>query len=261
MRHAKRNLKKIEHIDKNNTKELYIGIDAGSTTTKLILINEKNEIIDTFYKNNMGKPLEIAIEGLKKFSKYINSSNLKAVFSTGYGEEFITKALNLDGGIVETIAHFTAGKLFEKNLSFIVDIGGQDIKSIKIENGIISDIQLNEACSSGTGSFIETFAKNLNMTIDEFVEKAIKTKNPVDLGTRCSVFMNSKVKEALKDGVDVGDIAAGLAYSVVKNALYKVIKVKNIDELGNNIFVQGGTFKNDAVLRAFEKITKKTYID
>jgi predicted CoA-substrate-specific enzyme activase len=256
-RHEKMNLKFLSEEEKLNSKELYIGIDAGSTTTKLIMINENNDIIDTFYKNNMGKPLEIAIEGLKKFSKYISNKKLKAVYATGYGEEFITKALNLDGGIVETMAHFTAGKLFEKNLSFIVDIGGQDIKSIKIDNGIISDIQLNEAFSSGTGSFIETFAKNLNMNIDEFVEKAIHAKNPVDLGTRCSVFMNSKVKEALKDGVDIGDIAAGLAYSVVKNALYKVIKVKNIEELGENIFVQGGTFKNDAVLRAFEKITGK----
>ncbi|BBE32089.1 CoA-substrate-specific enzyme activase [Tepiditoga spiralis] len=257
MRHSNLNLKYLDEKEKKEKKNLYIGIDAGSTTTKLIMIDDKNNIIDSFYKNNFGSPLNVAVEGLKKFKKYIKNNNLKAVFSTGYGEEFISKALNLDGGIVETMAHFVSGQSFNDKLSFIVDVGGQDIKAIKIENKIITDIRLNEACSSGTGSFIETFAKNLNMTLDEFVEKAINAKFPVDLGTRCSVFMNSKVKEALKDGVDVGDIAAGLAYSVVKNALYKVIKLKNVDELGDNIFVQGGTFKNDAVLRAFEKITGK----
>ncbi|BDU49719.1 acyl-CoA dehydratase activase [Haliovirga abyssi] len=256
-RHSQKDVKYLSEKTDFEKKDLYIGIDAGSTTTKLIMIDNENNVVDSFYRNNFGTPLEAAVEGLKKISKYISNGNLKGVYATGYGEEFITKALNLDGGIVETMAHFTAGKSFGDNLSFIVDIGGQDIKSIKIENDMISDIQLNEACSSGTGSFIETFAKNLNLTLDEFVEKAIAAKNPVDLGTRCSVFMNSKVKEALKDGVEVGDIAAGLAYSVVKNALYKVIKLKNADELGENIFVQGGTFKNDAVLRAFEKITGK----
>ncbi len=256
-RHAKLTIKKLNKEELANVKEMYLGIDAGSTTTKMVLINEENKIIDSFYSNNNGDPLEIAKVGLNKFKPYLESGKLKSAFATGYGEEFLKVALNLDGGIVETIAHFIAGSLFNKNISFIVDVGGQDIKAIKIHNGVITDIQLNEACSSGTGSFIETFAKGLNMTLDEFVEQALKAKHPVDLGTRCSVFMNSKVKEALKDGVPVPDIAAGLAFSVVKNALYKVIKIRNTDELGDNIFVQGGTFKNDAVLRAFELLVNK----
>lgn len=256
-RHEKLSIKKLDDNEIEKVKEIYLGVDAGSTTTKMILINEDNKIIDSFYSNNNGDPLEVAKVGLKKFKKYLESGKLKGAFATGYGEEFLKIALNLDGGIVETMAHFTAGSLFNKNISFIVDVGGQDIKAIKVHNGVITDIQLNEACSSGTGSFIETFAKGLNMTLSDFVQQALHAKNPVDLGTRCSVFMNSKVKEALKDGLPVSDIAAGLAFSVVKNALYKVIKIKNTDELGDNIFVQGGTFKNDAVLRAFELLVNK----
>ncbi len=244
-----------EKID--SVKELYLGIDAGSTTTKLLLIDEDNNIVDSYYSSNKGTPLDTAIEGLKQFKDYFKDGKLKAAFATGYGEEFVRIALNLDGGIVETMAHFTAGSLFNKNISYIVDVGGQDIKSMKIENGVVTDIQLNEACSSGTGSFIQTFATGINLSLDEFVRLALFAKHPVDLGTRCSVFMNSKVKEALKDGVPVEDIAAGLAFSVVKNALYKVIQIRNTDELGENIFVQGGTFKNDAVLRAFEILTGK----
>ena len=256
-RHSKRDVKYISENTALKEKNLYIGIDAGSTTTKVIIIDDENFIIDSFYTNNKGSLINAAKTALKKISRHISKGNLKGIYATGYGEEFLRKALNLDGGVVETMAHFKAGKSFEDKLSFIVDIGGQDIKAIKIENGLISDIRLNEACSSGTGSFIETFAQNLGLSLKEFVKKAVKAKNPVDLGTRCSVFMNSKVKEALRDGINVEDIAAGLAYSVVKNALYKVIKLKKVDELGENIFVQGGTFKNDAVLRAFEKITKK----
>ena len=259
-RHKKYEIKTLSEKEREKAKELFLGIDAGSTTTKLILIDKKNNIVDTFYSNNFGIPLEIAIKGIEKFKKYAKGNKIKAAFSTGYGEEFIKTALNLDGGIVETMAHYLAGSLFNKNISYIVDVGGQDIKAMKVENSVITDIKLNEACSSGTGSFIQTFADSLNMSLDEFVEKALFAKNPVDLGTRCSVFMNSKVKEALKDGVSVDDIAAGLSYSVVKNALFKVIMIKSIKELGNNIFVQGGTFKNDAVLRAFELLTKKNVI-
>jgi len=256
-RHDELNIPKLSDAEIKNVREMYLGIDAGSTTTKLILIDEKNRIIDQYYTNNFGTPLEAAIKGLHKFKKHFADGRLKAAFATGYGEEFVRVALNLDGGIVETMAHFTAGSLFNKNLSYIVDVGGQDIKSIKIENSIVTDIKLNEACSSGTGSFIQTFADNLGLTLDAFVQQALYAEHPVDLGTRCSVFMNSKVKEALKDGLPVSDIAAGLAFSVVKNALYKVIQIKSTDELGDTVFVQGGTFKNDAVLRAFELLTGK----
>ncbi len=259
-RHEQYRISRLSAEQSQLSKQLFLGIDAGSTTTKLLLIDEKNRIVDQYYAANSGTPLEVAIEGLKQFRPHLQSGKLRAAFATGYGEEFIKIALNLDGGIVETMAHFTAGSLFNDRLSFIVDVGGQDIKSIKIENGIVSDIQLNEACSSGTGSFIQTFAGNLNLSLEEFVRQALFARHPVDLGTRCSVFMNSKVKEALKDGLPVRDIAAGLAYSVVKNALYKVIKIRNADELGENVFVQGGTFKNDAVLRAFELLTGKNVI-
>ncbi len=256
-RHNELNIPRLADAEIKNVREMYLGIDAGSTTTKLILIDEKNRIIDQYYSNNFGSPLQVALKGLQKFKRHLTNGRLKAAFATGYGEEFICVALNLDGGIVETMAHFTAGSLFNKELSYIVDVGGQDIKSIKVENGVVTDIKLNEACSSGTGSFIQTFADSLNLTLDEFVQQALYAEHPVDLGTRCSVFMNSKVKEALKDGISVSDIAAGLAFSVVKNALYKVIQIKSTDELGNAIFVQGGTFKNDAVLRAFELLTGK----
>jgi len=259
-RHKKFEIKTLPEKEKLNVKNLFLGIDAGSTTTKLILIDDRNNIVDSYYSNNFGSPLEITIKGLHKFRNYIKGNKIKAAYATGYGEEFIKTALNLDGGIVETMAHFLAGSLFNKNISYIIDVGGQDIKAMKVEKGVITDIKLNEACSSGTGSFIQTFADNLNLSLDEFVQKALFAKNPVDLGTRCSVFMNSKVKEALKDGVSVEDIAAGLSYSVVKNALFKVIMIKSIKELGENIFVQGGTFKNDAVLRAFELLTGKNVI-
>ena len=259
-RHNRFQIRKLNPEELSRVKAMYLGIDAGSTTTKMVLIDENNNIIDNFYSNNFGDPLKIAQKGLEQFRPHLEKGLLKAAFATGYGEEFMKVALNLDGGIVETMAHYTAGALFDSELSFIVDVGGQDIKAIKIENGFVTDIQLNEACSSGTGSFIQTFAENLNLSLEEFVQKALWAKHPVDLGTRCSVFMNSKVKEALKDGADVSDIAAGLAYSVVKNALYKVIHLKNTDELGDHVFVQGGTFKNDAVLRAFEILTGKEVI-
>ena len=259
-RHNRFQIRKLKPEESANVQAMYLGIDAGSTTTKMVLIDENNNIIDDFYSPNFGDPLQVARKGLRQFRPHLERGLLKAAFATGYGEEFMKVALNLDGGIVETMAHYTAGALFDSDLSFIVDVGGQDIKAIKIENGYVTDIQLNEACSSGTGSFIQTFAENLNLSLDEFVQKALWAKHPVDLGTRCSVFMNSKVKEALKDGADVSDIAAGLAYSIVKNALYKVIHLKSADELGDHVFVQGGTFKNDAVLRAFEILTGKQVI-
>ena len=210
-RHAHFTVRKLKENEIEKSKDFFLGIDAGSTTTKLILMDEKNNIVDQYYSVNQGTPLNVAIEGLKQFRPYLKGNRLRAAYATGYGEEFVKIALNLDGGIVETMAHFSAGSLFNDQLSFIVDVGGQDIKSIKIENGIVSDIQLNEACSSGTGSFIQTFASGLNLSLDDFVSQALFAQQPVDLGTRCSVFMNSKVKEALKDGMPVSDIAAGLA--------------------------------------------------
>ena len=179
---------------------------------------------------------------------------------TGYGEKLIQTALNVDIGEIETIAHFTAAKQFEPDVTSIVDIGGQDMKYIKLKNGAIDSIMLNEACSSGCGSFIETFAKSLNLEISEFVKQAIEAKRPVDLGSRCTVFMNSKIKQAQKEGYSVGDISSGLSYSVIKNALQKVMKIRDFETLGEKIVVQGGTFYNDAVLRAFEKIVGKNVI-
>ena len=179
---------------------------------------------------------------------------------TGYGEKLIQTALNVDLNEIETIAHYTAAKQFEPDVTAIIDIGGQDMKYIKMKNGAIDNIMLNEACSSGCGSFIETFAKSLKLDINEFVKEAIEAKRPVDLGSRCTVFMNSKIKQAQKEGYTVGDISSGLSYSVIKNAIQKVMKVRDTSTLGDHIVVQGGTFYNDAVLRAFEKIVGKNVI-
>ncbi len=255
-RHEKNSIAYTKEISKDEP--LFMGIDAGSTTTKLVIINEKKEIVGEFYKNNEGDPIGVVKEAFKKFKKYMHQ--VKSIFVTGYGEELIKQAFKLNGSIVETFAHYRAGLEFNKDIDFILDIGGQDIKAIKIVDGFIENIELNEACSSGTGSFIETFSKTMGFSLDEFVEKALFAKNPIDLGTRCTVFMNSKVKDALRDGYSPEDIAAGLSYSVVKNALYKVIRITDISQLGENILVQGGTFKNDAVLRAFEKLTGKNVI-
>lgn len=240
-----------------HNRDMYLGIDAGSTTTKIVLISDEKDIIESYYAPNEGNPLDSVIKGIKKLKPFFESYNLKSAYITGYGEEFVKSALGLDGGIVETLAHYTTAQRFIDKVDYIIDVGGQDIKAVKLSGKTVSDIQLNEACSSGTGSFIQTFAHNLNMTLDEFVNKALFAKHPVDLGSRCSVFMNSKVKEALKDGANVDDIAAGLCYSVIKNALYKVIKIRNFDDLGENIVVQGGTFTNDAILRAFEILTNR----
>ncbi|MCL2456542.1 MAG: acyl-CoA dehydratase activase, partial [Defluviitaleaceae bacterium] len=231
----------------------FLGIDAGSTTTKIVLIAEDNSILYKFYSSNGGNPLPVIREKLHEI--FLLCEKKIKIFSsavTGYGEELIKAAFGIDFGIVETIAHFSAARHFNENVNFIIDIGGQDIKCFHIKNGMIDSVVLNEACSSGCGSFVETFATALGYGVDEFSKIAMQSKNPVDLGSRCTVFMNSSFKQAQKDGATIEDISAGLAMSVVKNALYKVIRVRNTDELGENIVVQGGTFLNDAVLRCFE---------
>lgn len=234
----------------------YLGIDAGSTTTKVVLIGEHGEVLYTYYSNNQGNPIETTKNAIKAIKEQINPNvNIVRGCSTGYGEALLKSAFSLDDGVVETIAHTTGAVFFMKDVDCVVDIGGQDMKNIRLKNGAIDTILLNEACSSGCGSFIENFATSLGLSVENFAKEAIYSKNPVDLGTRCTVFMNSNVKQAQKEGAFVSDISAGLAYSVIKNALYKVIKVTNASDLGEKIVVQGGTFHNDAVLRAFEKIT------
>lgn len=238
----------------------YIGIDAGSTTTKAVVIDEDNKVLYSYYGNNKGKPLDRAIFILKDIYKKLPHAKFSYSCVTGYGEEFIKAALNIDLGEVETIAHYKGAKLFQDDVDFILDIGGQDMKSMKIENGVIDNILLNEACSSGCGSFIETFSTSLEMSVSDFVERGIFAKSPVDLGSRCTVFMNSMVKQSQKEGAGIGDISAGLAYSVIKNALQKVIKVRDPKSLGKKIVVQGGTFYGDAILRSFELISGREAI-
>ena len=239
----------------------FIGIDAGSTTSKLVLIDEKGALLYSSYKSNEGKPIQTVIGMLKNLYKVLpQEAIIRYSGSTGYGEKLIQTGLNVELNEIETIAHYTAAKMFLPDVTSIVDIGGQDMKYIKIKNNAINNIMLNEACSSGCGSFMETFAKSLNLSMPEFVKSAIEARNPVDLGSRCTVFMNSKIKQAQKEGYSVGDISAGLSYSVVKNALQKVMKIRDVESLGDKIVVQGGTFYNDAVLRAFEKIIGKYVI-
>ena len=233
----------------------YLGIDAGSTTTKAALVGEDGALLYSFYSNNHGNPLGTSIRAIQEiYSKLPDSAQIAWSCSTGYGEALIKAALMLDEGEVETISHYYAAAFFDPEVDCILDIGGQDMKCIKIKNGTVDSVQLNEACSSGCGSFIETFAQSLNYSVQDFAHEALFAKHPIDLGTRCTVFMNSKVKQAQKEGASVADISAGLACSVIKNALYKVIKVSDATELGRHIVVQGGTFYNDAVLRSFEKI-------
>ena len=233
----------------------YLGIDAGSTTTKIALVSEDGALLHSFYSNNNGSPLNTAIEAIKDIYKMLPSTaRIVHSCSTGYGEALMKAALLLDDGEVETVAHYYAAAFFNPQVDCILDIGGQDMKCIKIKNQTVDSVLLNEACSSGCGSFIETFAKSLNYSVQDFAKAALFAEHPIDLGTRCTVFMNSKVKQAQKEGASVADISAGLAYSVIKNALFKVIKVSDATELGQNIVVQGGTFYNDAVLRSFEKI-------
>ncbi len=233
----------------------YLGIDAGSTTTKIALVGEDGSLLYSFYSNNDGSPLNTAIKSIKEiYSLLPEGVNIVRSCSTGYGEALMKAAFLLDDGEVETVAHYHAAAFFNPDVDCILDIGGQDMKCIKIKNGTVDSVQLNEACSSGCGSFIETFAKSLNYSVQDFAQTALFAEHPIDLGTRCTVFMNSKVKQAQKEGASVADISAGLAYSVIKNALFKVIKVSDASELGKEIVVQGGTFYNDAVLRSFEKI-------
>ncbi|SHI32590.1 CoA-substrate-specific enzyme activase, putative [Clostridium cavendishii DSM 21758] len=237
---------------------VYLGIDAGSTTTKAVLIGENSEILYSFYGSNQGNPLKKVQEILHEIYGQINEDIVIANSTvTGYGEALIQAALHVDIGEIETIAHYKAAEHFLPGVDFILDIGGQDMKCLRIKNGVIDSILLNEACSSGCGSFIETFAHSLNMEITDFASEALYANNPVDLGSRCTVFMNSRVKQAQKEGAHVGDISAGLSYSVIKNALFKVIKVRDPKEMGAKIIVQGGTFYNNAVLRSFELVSER----
>lgn len=239
----------------------YLGIDAGSTTTKVALVGEDGSLLYSFYSNNNGSPLKTAIRSIKEvYSLLPKNASIVRSCSTGYGEALIKAALMLDEGEVETVSHYYAASFFEPNVDCILDIGGQDMKCIKIKNNTVDSVQLNEACSSGCGSFIETFAKSLNYDVADFAKIALFAKNPIDLGSRCTVFMNSKVKQAQKEGADITDISAGLAYSVIKNALLKVIKLTDPKDLGKKIVVQGGTFYNDAVLRSFERISGCTAV-
>ncbi len=258
-RHEKDTVKKAELSSYKG--DAFVGIDAGSTTTKLVLIDRDGSLLYSLYGSNEGNPLQSVIKMLKTLYSVIpEMATIRFSGVTGYGEKLIQTALNVDLNEIETIAHYTAAKEFMPDVTSIVDIGGQDMKYIKMKNGAIDNIMLNEACSSGCGSFIETFAKSLGLTIEEFVSAALEARRPVDLGSRCTVFMNSKIKQAQKEGYSVGDISAGLSYSVIKNAIQKVMKVRDVNTLGSHIVVQGGTFYNDAVLRAFELIVGKDVV-
>ena len=254
-----------EKVEKGDLKtysgDCFVGIDAGSTTTKLVLIDRDGKLLYSLYGSNEGNPLQSVIKMLKQlYAEIPEKAVIRFSGVTGYGEKLIQTALNVDLNEIETIAHYTAAKQFMPNVTSIVDIGGQDMKYIKMKKGVIDNIMLNEACSSGCGSFIETFAKSLNISIEEFVKAALESRRPVDLGSRCTVFMNSKIKQAQKEGYSVGDISAGLSYSVIKNAIQKVMKVRDVKTLGAHIVVQGGTFYNDAVLRAFELIVGRNVV-
>ncbi len=235
---------------------VFLGVDAGSTTTKVALVGEDGSLLYSFYDNNNGSPLKTTIKAMKEIYQMLpESATIVRSCSTGYGEALIQSALMLDEGEVETVSHCYAASFFEPNVDCILDIGGQDMKCIKIKNQSVDSVQLNEACSSGCGSFIETFARSLNYEVKDFAKLALFAENPIDLGSRCTVFMNSKVKQAQKEGATVADISAGLAISVIKNALLKVIKLTDPKDLGTNVVVQGGTFYNDAVLRSFERVS------
>jgi predicted CoA-substrate-specific enzyme activase len=261
---AHKNKNKLENIElkKITDTECYIGIDSGSTTTKIVAIDKEERVLFNFYSRNKGNPLKTVAEGLLEFTEMAASAHknitVKGTSVTGYGEDLVKAAFNLDYGIVETIAHYSAARKFNPDVSFILDIGGQDMKAIFLENGAINRLEINEACSSGCGSFIEGFAGSLKYTAANFAAMACDAQAPCDLGTRCTVFMNSKVKQFLREGASVGDISAGLAYSVVKNCLYKVLKLKNVADLGEHIVVQGGTMRNHAVVRALELLTGKS---
>lgn len=240
---------------------VFLGLDVGSTTIKATVINENDEVIYTHYGKNEGSPISKGVEILRDiYSKLPKSAFIANACTTGYGELLLKQAFRIDMGEIETIAHYKAANHFSPGVDFVIDIGGQDMKCMKINNGVIESIMLNEACSSGCGSFIQTFAESLGLDAESFAKEAMTAKNPVDLGTRCTVFMNSRVKQAQKEGATVGDISAGLSYSVVRNALYKVIKLRDPDLMGENIVVQGGTFNNNAILRCFELLTDKNVV-
>jgi len=252
-RHAKHKVKRKNPQEYKG--DAFLGIDAGSTTTKVALIDNEGSLLYSYYGSNLGSPLESTITALKDmYSKLNPGIYIRNSTVTGYGEQLIKTALKVDIGEIETVAHAKAADFFLPGVNFVLDIGGQDMKSLVIKNGVIDSIMLNEACSSGCGSFVETFANSLNMDVKDFAKIGLKSQNAVDLGTRCTVFMNSKVKQAQKEGATVSDISAGISMSVIKNALFKVIRLRNTEELGEKIVVQGGTFYNDAVLRSMEKL-------
>ena len=258
-RHAKASIKRA--AIKSASGPVFLGIDAGSTTTKATLINSEKEILYEHYSNNEGDPLEVVRSVLKEiYTSLPDGAYIGRSVVTGYGEGLVQAAYKVDAGEIETMAHYKAAREFMPDVSFILDIGGQDMKCMQIHDGAISSIMLNEACSSGCGSFIETYAKSVDMSVQEFANEALKSTRPVDLGTRCTVFMNSKVKQSQKEGASIADISAGLSYSVIKNALYKVIKLRNTEETGPNVVVQGGTFLNEAVLRSLEIILEKDVV-
>ncbi len=240
---------------------LFFGLDAGSTTTKAVLMDQDNRLVYSYYNSNEGSPVQSSLKIMREiYARLPEEAYIARACATGYGEALLKTALNLEDGEIETMAHYKAAEHFLPGVDFIVDIGGQDMKCMRIRDGIIDNIMLNEACSSGCGSFIQTFAHGLGMDVPSFATAAIQATSPVDLGTRCTVFMNSRVKQAQKEGASVGDISAGLSYSVVRNALYKVIKVRDAEQMGKNIVVQGGTFLNDSILRCFENITGREVI-
>jgi predicted CoA-substrate-specific enzyme activase len=260
----KRNIKALVKHPLGSEKEIncFMGIDSGSTTTKILVMDEEARLIYTFYDKNEGNPLKKAVDGLNAFYKEVEAKGVKVNIlssaATGYGEDLIKSALGLHYGIVETMAHLSGAQYVDPNVSFVLDIGGQDMKAIFIDKGVISNIEINEACSSGCGSFLQNFASTMNLSMQEFTYKACTSREPSDLGSRCTVFMNSKVKQSLRENAGLGNISSGLAYSVMKNCLFKVLKMSNLKLLGNHIVVQGGTFRNDAVYRALEMLSGKT---
>ncbi|OPL09626.1 MAG: 2-hydroxyglutaryl-CoA dehydratase [delta proteobacterium ML8_F1] len=258
-RHSRHQVKRREIADYEGI--AFLGIDSGSTTTKVVLISPQGEVLYTYYGSNEGRPLKSTMEVLEAlYSRIEDRIVIARAAVTGYGEMLVKEALKVDEGEIETVAHYKGAQFFDPLVDFILDIGGQDMKSLHIEDGALKAITLNEACSSGCGSFIETFAHSLELDVTTFTQKALKSRNPVDLGTRCTVFMNSKVKQAQKEGAPVEDIAAGIAVSVIKNALYKVIRMRSPEDLGKHIVVQGGTFYSDSVLRSFEQLTGREVV-
>ena len=260
---AKRSSRQTPRVDISQLEgqPVFLGIDSGSTTTKIVLIDQRARLLFSFYQNNHGNAVMAVSDGLEKIKALFAASDNPPVISrsvvTGYGEDLIRSAFGCDEGLVETIAHFRAAKEFDPRVSFILDIGGQDMKAIFVKDGHIQNIEINEACSSGCGSFIESFARSMGYSVVDFAQKACLSAAPCDLGTRCTVFMNSKVKQSLREGAEVGDISAGLAYSVIKNALHKVLKVTDPSTLGDHIIVQGGTFRNPAIHKAIETLLDK----